>query len=318
MAGEGLGTTMKLSIVATLYQSSPYLQEFVERTVQVASDYSGTSFEIILVNDGSPDDSLSVALELLDKYSQLTIVDLSRNFGHHKAMLAGLKQSSGEHVFLLDTDLEEEPEWLACFGERMSEVQSDVVYGAQINRKGGWFEKWSGNAFYRFFNFLTGMDLPANVTTARLMTRRYVDALLMHNESEIFIAGLWHATGFSQEPYLVEKHHSSETTYTLRKKLSQLVDSVTSFSNTPLVGIFHVGILIFIGALGYTGFLVFSRLFLEQPLSGWTSIMASIWLIGGLIISFLGVIGVYLSKVFMESKHRPNSIIRQIYSRAKE
>lgn len=132
------------------------------------------------------------------------------------------------------------------------------------------------------------------------------------------MAGLLHITGFDQRPQSIRKHCTSETTYTLQKKLSLLVNSVTSFSNTPLVSIFYVGLAISLLALVYICYLVLHWLNSAQPLSGWTSVMASIWILGGMIISFIGVVGIYLSKIFSETKHRPYTIVRQIYGRPQE
>jgi putative glycosyltransferase len=306
---------MKLSIVATLYLSSPYVDEFVERAGRAAQDMSGDDYEIILVNDGSPDDSLDVAIRLADRDAHVAVVDLSRNFGHHKAMMTGLAHASGDRVFLIDSDLEEEPEWLKPFAAAMQEEQCDVVYGVQEQRKGGLFERWSGHWFYMFFRALTGLNLPRDVVTARLMTRRYVDALTSHEEREVFMAGLWHITGFKQCPVAVKKHSTSETTYTLRRKMSLLVNSVTAFSNAPLVGIFYMGVTMFLIASACTLYLLVNWLFLSRPLSGWTSVMASIWLLGGMVISFIGIVGIYLSKIYSETKRRPYTIIRQIYQK---
>lgn len=240
---------MKLSIVATLYQSAPYINEFHERASATARRLVGDDYEIVLVNDGSPDNSLDLAVKLTEQDSHVVVVDLSRNFGHHKAMMTGLAHAKGERVFLIDSDLEEEPEWLETFVQQMEQESCDVVYGIQERRKGSWFERWSGQWFYRFFKALTGLALPENVVTARLMTRRYVNALLRHEEREVFMAGLWYITGFDQRPYVIKKHNTSETTYTFRRKMSLLVNSVTSFSNTPLVSIFYIGISISLFAL---------------------------------------------------------------------
>jgi putative glycosyltransferase len=306
---------MKLSIVATLYQSMAYLSEFYQRTSAVARQLVDEDYEIILVNDGSPDGSLGLAVHLTEADSHVVVIDLSRNFGHHKAMMTGLAHAKGEQILLLDSDLEEEPECLIAFAEQMQRHRCDVVYGVQEQRKGAWFERWSGQWFYRFFKAITGLTLPKNMATARLMTRRYVNALLRHKEREIFIAGLWHITGFDQRPQVVKKHSTSETTYTIRRKMSLLVNSVTSFSNAPLVGIFYIGVSILVGSVFYIGYLIIQWLSLSRPLSGWTSVMASIWLLGGLIISFIGVVGIYLSKIFSETKQRPYTIVRQIYAK---
>jgi len=307
---------MKLSVVATLYRSSEYLDEFCRRTGAAAAQLAGDDFEIILVNDGSPDDSLERALGLSKTNPHLVIVDLSRNFGHYKAIMTGLAQAKGENLFLIDSDLEEEPEWLLPFSQQKVEAGCDVVYGVQKRRKGDFFERWSGQCFYRLFRLMTGLELPNSVTTARLMSRRYVDALLRHGEREVFLAGLWFITGFDQRAHAVVKHATSETTYTLRKKLSIFVNSVTSFSNAPLIAIFYTGVFISFSAAIFTGFLVVRWLGFDRPPAGWTSVVASIWLLQGLVISFLGIIGIYLSKIFSETKQRPYTIIRQIHGKA--
>jgi putative glycosyltransferase len=306
---------MKLSIVATLYQSAPYIGEFHRRASAAAQQLVGEDFEIVFVNDGSPDSSLDIAVAIGEADAHVRVIDLSRNFGHHKAMMTGLAYAKGDRVFLIDIDLEEEPEYLGVFAEQMAAEHCDMVYGVQHYRKGGWLERWSGRWFYFFFRMITGLALPENVLTARLMTRRYVDALLRHQEREVFMAGLWHITGFVQVPKIVTKHNTSPTTYTLRRKLSLLINSITSFSNAPLVGIFYIGVSIFLLAVLYTAYLVFHWMFLSKPLSGWTSMMASIWLIGGLVISFIGVVGIYLSKIFSETKQRPYTIVRHVYEK---
>ena len=305
---------MKLSIVATLYRSAPYIEEFHRRTSlaarQVTEDY-----EIVLINDGSPDDSLVRAVALTEMDEHVVVVDLSRNFGHHRAMMAGLAQARGDKVFLLDSDLEEEPEWLLSFMEQMATDGCDVVYGTQEVRKGGAFERWSGVWYYILYRALTGLKVPYNITTARLMSRRYVDALVSFEEREIDIGGLWFITGFDQRPQVVKKHSTSETSYTFGKKVAIVVNAITSFSNLPLVWIFYAGLVIFSIACVYAGYLVMHRIFDAQPIGGWTSVMVSIWLLGGLILSAIGVIGIYLAKVFSETKRRPNVIIREIYGK---
>lgn len=309
---------MKLSIVATLYQSAPYIHEFHDRAGTAARQLAGEDYEIILVNDGSPDNSLDLAIQLTELDPHVVVVDLSRNFGHHKAMMTGLAHAKGEYIFLIDSDLEEEPEWVIVFDEQMKQEHCDVVYGIQESRKGNLFERWTGQWFYRFFKLFTGLSLPENIVTARLMTRRYVDALLRHKEREVFMAGLWHTTGFEQHPHTIKKHSTSETTYTFHRKMSLLVNSITAFSNAPLVSIFYIGVSISAFALAYIAYLITHWIFLAKPMSGWTSVMASIWLLGGMIISFIGIVGIYLSKIFLETKQRPYTIVRQVYAQRQE
>ena len=307
---------MKLSVVATLYQSAPYINEFYERACAVAQKLTNDGYEIIFVNDGSKDDSLDLAIRLSKRDSHVIVVDLSRNFGHHKAIMTGLAHSRGEKVFLIDSDLEESPEWLLNFNDQMTEDSyTDVVFGIQETRKGGLFERYTGKLFWMLINRLSGLSLPANIVTARLMSRRYVDALLLHKEREVFLAGLWQITGFKQKQVTVQKHNKNSTTYTFGRKLSLLVNSVTSFSVLPLVAIFYIGFIIFSFACCYTAYLVFNWLFFSYIVAGWTSLMVSVWLLGGLILSSLGIIGLYLSKVYSESKRRPYTIVRDIYGR---
>lgn len=309
---------MKLSIVATLYQSAPYINEFYERASTVAKQLVEEDYEIVFVNDGSPDNSLELAVELTEHDSHVIVIDLSRNFGHHKAMMTGVAHAKGDKVFLIDSDLEEEPEWLLAFSERMESVGCDVVYGIQEVRKGNWFQRWSGQWFYLFFKALTGFSLPANIVTSRLMERGYVDALVSHREREVFMAGLWYITGFHQVSLPIKKHNTSATTYTFRKKMSLLVNSVTSFSNKPLVSIFYIGVVISFMSFVYITFIGVNWMFLEKPVSGWASLIASVWLLGGMITSFIGVIGIYLSKIFTETKQRPYTIVRQVHAKQKK
>ncbi|CEG58360.1 glycosyltransferase family 2 protein [Legionella fallonii] len=307
---------MKLSIVATLYKSDPFIDEFYQRASHVAQQFANHDYEIIFVNDGSPDKSLERAVQLSEHDNHIVVVDLSRNFGHHKAMRAGLECSTGDYVFLIDSDLEEEPEWLIPFSEQMSAEQSDVVYGVQENRKGNWFERWSGSIYYVLLNWLISIEHPKNITTARLMSRRYVTALLSHKEIESVISCLWVITGFNQCAHIVKKHTKSTTTYGFFKKINHMINAVTSFSAAPLHMIFLCGIFIFLGTVVYTSTLIIDRVFMATPLNGWTSIMVSIWLLGGIIISFIGIIGIYLAKIFSETKQRPYVIIRKIYGKS--
>jgi putative glycosyltransferase len=306
---------MKLSIVATLYQSAPYINEFHQRASATAKQLVGDDYEIVFVNDGSPDSCLELAVRLSETDLHVVLVDLSRNFGHHKAMMTGVDYAKGDHVFLIDSDLEEEPEWLLDFSKQMQIENCDVVFGVQMRRKGNWFERLSGLLFYRCFKMLTGLQLSETAVTARLMSRRYVDALLTHKEREVFMAGLWYITGFAQQSYIVKKHSTSKTTYSFKNKMSLFVNSVTSFSNAPLVAIFYVGISISFIALIYIKYLIIRWFFLAKMLDGWTSVIASIWLLGGLIISFIGVVGIYLSKIYSETKQRPYTIVRNVYKK---
>ena len=164
---------MKISVVTTLYNSAPYISEFVNRArtelTKLTDDY-----EIILVDDGSPDDSLRIALELLPAEPQLKVIELSRNFGHHKAIMTGLEHATGDLIFLIDVDLEEPPELLGQFSQTLRDEKLDVVFGFQKARKGALLERLGGHLAWRFLNLFLPVKIPYNHSTIRLMTRDYV------------------------------------------------------------------------------------------------------------------------------------------------
>jgi putative glycosyltransferase len=303
---------MRLSIVATLYSSAPYVEEFCRRATAAAKSVTD-HFEIVLVNDGSPDNALDVALRVRRGNPHLRIVDLARNFGHHKAMMTGLAHARGELVFLIDSDLEEDPELLSTFLAEMQRTGADVVHGVQRRRKGGWFERVSGAVAYKVFNAITKNPIPESLVTVRLMTRRYVRALVEYQEREMNIGVLFTYAGFLQIPFPIDKRHKGTSTYNLGRKFSHFVNSVTSFSSTPLVFIFYMGFSIAVLAGIYGAYLVGFWLTHDTILAGWSSLIVSVWFLGGLTLLSLGVIGIYLSKVFSEVKQRPFTTVREIY-----
>ena len=303
---------MKLSVVSTLYRSSGTVDEFIRRASASARALVGDSFEIILVNDGSPDDSVECAATLLPTHPELVLVDLSRNFGHHVALLEGLRHSTGELVFLIDSDLEEEPEWLSTFHDRMRDEEADVIFGFQEQRKGGFFERASGAIYWSAFRRLSGLQIPANVITCRLMTRRYVDGLMLHGEREVSIGAVFAVTGFKQVGLPVAKGHKGSSTYSLRLKIWHLVNSISAFSTKPLNAIFLMGVVVSTVGFMFLLYLVVAGLFWSKSPAGWTSVMVSVWLLGGFILISLGVIAIYLGKVFSEVKARPRAIVRSI------
>jgi putative glycosyltransferase len=303
---------MDLSIVTTLYRSAPYLEEFYARTCAVAERMT-RDFEIILVNDGSPDQSLEIALSLYRKDPRVRVIDLSRNFGHHKAMMTGLTHARGDLVFLLDSDLEEEPELLERFHKELGSTGADVIYGVQEKRKGEFFERVSGVLYFKVFNLFSNHHIPPNHVTARLMTSRYVAALKQHAEHEFVMSSLWALTGFQQLPMTVRKHTKGASSYSLGQKFAHLVNAITSSSGKPLVLVFYLGCVIsFLAALAAID-LIARRVFFGHLLGGWPSLIVSIWLLGGITIFCVGVIGIYLSKIFLEVKQRPYTIIKEIY-----
>jgi putative glycosyltransferase len=300
-----------------MYLSAPFLEAFYRRAVAAAAAVD-ESFEIVLVNDGSPDDSLDVALALCRSDPRVRVVDLSRNFGHHKAMMTGLGRARGDLVFLIDCDLEEEPEWLSRFLQTLRETRADVVYGAQQARKGGLFERLSGHLFFHVVSPLLAIPIQPNVVTARLMTRRYVRALVAHRDREVCLSGLWAITGFEQRAIEVVKGSRPGTSYSFRRRVSTLVNAVTSFSNRPLIAVFYMGALVMaLSALAAAGLIV-RALTHGIAVAGYASLIVSIWFLGGLTVFSIGIVGVYVAKIFTETKERPYTIVRAEYGASED
>jgi putative glycosyltransferase len=303
---------MRLSVVATLYASAPYIEEFVRRSTDAARRVTD-DFEIVLVNDGSPDNSLEVALKAQRTNPRVRVVDLARNFGHHKAMMTGMLHAKGDLVFLIDSDLEEDPAWLTDFVAEMERAKADVVYGVQRKRRGKLFERLSGAIFYAAFNAIAKQHVPPNMMTVRLMSRRYVDAFAAYQEREFNIGALWLHAGFTQVPLYFDKAFKGSTTYNFSKKMVHVVNSVTAFSSTPLEAIFYTGVAISVFAGVYGVYLIGRWVVVSEIPEGWSSLIVSVWFLGGLTMLALGVIGIYLSKMFSEVKQRPFTTVRQVY-----
>ncbi len=304
---------MKISIVTTLYESSPYIAEFYKR-LKNSLHKIGAQYEIIFVDDGSPDDSLSIVSALLKDDLNITVVELSRNFGHHKAMMTGLEYANGDYVLMIDSDLEEVPELLEVYWEKMSENKNtDVVYGKLSQRKDTIWNKLTSGLFYRLLNFLSGEEMPIDIAFSRLATRNYISNLLRFRESEMYIGGLWHMTGFKQISVNIVKHSKGISSYTLRKKIEMLVNAITSFSSMPLRMIFHAGIVTTVIAIILSIFFLVRKIIYAEIVSGWTSLIVITLLMSGIILSSLGIIAIYMSKIFNEVKNRPYTIVRSVH-----
>jgi len=303
---------MKVSVVTTMYRSRSFLAEFYRRALEAVNKL-GLTYEFIFVNDGSPDDSLAVALDIQKSDRNVMVIELSRNFGHHKAIMAGLREASGDLTFLVDCDLEEEPELLISFYNKMNESESDVVYGVQEKRKGKFSERFFGSVFYKVFNYFSEQPIPENILMARLMKKAYVDELIRFDEKEFFLGATFATLGFRQSGLTVNKKDKGSTTYSLRKKVSLMVNAITSTSNKPLVYVFYLGTLISSVSFIFIVAMLIRHFFFVRLLTGWPSLILSIWLLSGLIILSIGIVGIYLSKIYAETKHRPTVVVRKKY-----
>ncbi len=305
---------MKLSIVTTLYQSSEYIYEF-HRRISIACEAYFNDIELIFVNDGSTDDSLKKILTLQATDDRIKIIDLSRNYGHHKAIMTGLNYATGDYVFLTDCDLEEPPESFAAFWFEINKDHGvDVIYATQNDRKGSWWERISGNIVWRIINKFSTIPIPLNLITSRLMNKKFISALREFKEHDVFLASIIASAGFNQVGISVAKTSKASSTYNIKRKIDLLINGITSFSSTPLLIVFYLGLIIC--SLSTVVAITFGikQLISNSAPSGWTSLLISIWLLGGIIIFCIGILGIYLSRIFTETKARPYTLVKNIYT----
>ena len=303
----------KISVVSTLYHSALTIEEFLQSTCSIVPKIT-KNFEIVLIDDGSPDNSV----ELCRNFdAPIKLVSFNKNHGHHHAMMAAVEHAKGDFIFLIDSDLEESPSLLLEFWEKLKQNHdTDMIFGVQDSRKGKLTERIFGSLFYTIFNFLSDIKIPANLLTVRLMTRRYVDVLTQFKERALFIGGVWQMAGFKQIPLLVHKKSTHRTTYTLKDKLELVLNSITSFSSKPLVLLFKLSLFINIITLAYISRTIYYWFAYDENISGYSSLIISIWMFGGLLLSATSVVGLYLSKVFIEVKKRPRYSIKEIFDRS--
>lgn len=304
----------RISIVSTMYRSRAFLDEFVEQCLAALARIECTQFEIVLVNDGSPDDSVDWALGRRASLPQLVVVDLSRNFGHHAAMQAGLSLARGELIFLIDCDLEVSPLVLVDMHAKLIQTRSDAVYGYQEARKGGWVERRAGSVFYRVFNSMSDVHIPENMTTERLMTRRFVQAALQLGDKNLFIGGMLAWTGYQQIGIPIPKgQREGASSYTLARRVRLMVDAISAFSAQPLQLLFNAGVSITGLSLLYIVYLIVRKALFDDTLTGFTSVMALVALSLGITTMGLGVIGIYLGKVYKQVQNRPTFIVKDVH-----
>lgn len=306
----------KISVVTSLYQSAPYIAEFHARHA-ACLEKMGVDFEFVFVDDGSPDDSAKIVEGLAARSRKVKLVALSRNFGQHAAMFAGLAHAQGNYVYALDCDLEEEPENILEFYQTIRQTPDlDVVYGVIRERAGGFLSRVLGRVFFLILDLFSSVKITPNQGWQRIMTRRYVEALLRYTEVETLPAGLMALAGFAQKPLTIEKKYKGSTSYSFKKRFGLAVNSITAFSSRPLalICLFGLGLtlLSFLAILA----IVAVKLSGYNFQTGWVSVIASIWCVGGLILFSVGVMGIYLSKVFNQVKGRPLYIVKNIVTSA--
>jgi putative glycosyltransferase len=270
--------------------------------------------ELVLVDDGSPDESLALAREHAARDTRIVVVELARNFGHHHAILAGLSQALGDRVFIVDSDLEEAPELLVDFASIMEAGGVDVVFGIHNHSQGSLLRRTTSRAFWFVFNWASDAKTPLNICNVRLMKRRYVDALLSLQEANVFLGGMFHWVGFKQLAVPIERNlRRAQSTYSIAGRVRLAVRSIAAFSTAPLKGMFLLGTIM--STLAFLLALYFTALKVLDPKIqlGFTSLIISIWFLSGIIIACLGVLGIYLAYVYTETKRRPRVIVRDVF-----
>lgn len=305
----------RLSIVTMVYKSQPFLEEFLAQASDAARAVVGDDYELVFVIDGSPDDSLSLLRAKQATEPRITVVDLTRNFGHHHAAWCGLHIARGERVFIIDCDLEVPPSILLTFVARFQETGADVVYGFQEKRAGDASRKALGEVFWRVFNFLSPTAVPRNICTERLMSRRYVDALLTMGDRNLFLAGMYFWVGYDQVGVpLQRKPRPGKTGYTFLKRAELMVRAISAFSSWPLQASFWIGLVIALACTVYGSALVVRKLLdPDAVLSGFTTLSLLVSMAAGMIMMSLGVIGLYISRIYNQTQNRPVYLIRSIY-----
>ncbi len=302
-----MSTAPYLSVITSVYQAQGYIDAFYSKMLQSIKKITD-DYEIIFVNDGSPDLSLEKLKAIQQNDPRVVIADLSRNFGQHPALWAGLKLSRGEFVFIIDCDMEESPDYLAEFHQVQKTQAADIVFAAQKKRKRAWHHRFTGNVFYWIIAKCTSYPVIPNVLMMRLMTRQYVDTLLTFREYDPRLTILAYNVGFKSVCVPIEKQFKGASSYTFDKKVEEAWAYLIGISNRPLLYIAYLGALLLaffiVAALGY-------GMFGSNRLTGWLIVMLGVST--GLVLTAIGTVGMYLGRVLQEVRNPPFPIIQKLY-----
>jgi dolichol-phosphate mannosyltransferase len=301
----------EISVVLPVFNEQDNIEEIHRRLVNVLQSVS--SFELIFVNNGSYDDSGARISEIQGSDPHVKLVDLSRNFGHQGALTAGIDQSLGRAIVLMDADLQDPPEVLEEMIARWHEG-AEVVYAVRQKRKDNVLKRAAYFAFYRFLRRCSDIEMPLDSGDFCLMDRVVVDHLKALPEKSRFLRGLRAWVGFKQVPLYYERaeRHAGESKYQFRHLFRFALEGLVSFSSMPLRLAVYCGFLVSLSGIGYLAFALVSRLINSQLPAGWTSTVALILLLGGTQLILLGVLGEYIARIYDEAKKRPTYIIKSI------
>ncbi len=300
---------MHISVVSPVYKAEKIVDELVERLVRSLSLIT-SDFEIVLVDDNSPDASWEKILRNCNNDKRVKGIRLSKNFGQHNAITCGLDYCSGDWVVVMDCDLQDKPEEIIKLYEKAKEG-NDVVLGRRDKRTDGFIKKTSSKIFYKTFNFLTDMNCDSEVGAFRIISRKVVENFRQIRESNRYFYGLVQWMGFS--PVTVNVAHGErfegKSTYSFFKLFSMALETIISYSDKPLRIVTMIGL--FMSTITFAfGFYLFLRaIILGSPVTGWSSLIVSMYFLSGIIITVLGIVGLYLGKTYSETKKRPIYII---------
>lgn len=294
-----------ISVVVPVYNEEGTVAELHRRLTSVLAPLG--RYELLLVDDGSSDGTWLAARELARTDQHLRLIRLSRNFGHQVALSAGLDHARGNAVVSMDGDLQDPPELIPELIDRWR-AGSDVVFAIRRQREGEtWFKLATASAFYKLINRVSSVEIPEQAGDFRLLSRRALDALLAMPERARFLRGMSSWIGFEQAsvPYARDPRYAGETKYPLRRMLHFAGDAVTSFSATPIRLVAALGFMSVAVCLVALAWTLYVRLFTDETVAGWTSVIVVVLFLGGVQLLSLGIIGQYVGRIFDEVKDRP-------------
>ena len=300
-----------LSFIVPMYNEEDVVPVFFDRIFEVIGKLE-LSVEIVCVNDGSTDATVSLLREYRSRDSRVKYIDFSRNFGKEIALTAGLDHASGKAVIILDADLQDPPELIFAFVEKWREGY-EVVYGARRSRDAdSWLKKATASAFYRLMDRIAGVGIPSDAGDFRLMDRRVVDALSGVRERNRFMKGLFAWVGYKHIgiPYDRPERAAGGTKFGFWRLWNFALDGITGFSTLPLRFAGYLGLLVATLSILYGAYLLVWTLAFGRDVPGYASLMVSVLILGGLQLMFLGVIGEYIGRIYEETKQRPIYLIQ--------
>lgn len=302
-----------LSIVTPCFNESEVIQLFYRELKPVLETLTGIDHEIVLVDDGSVDDTLDQLNKLAAEDRAVRVVSLSRNFGHQIALTAGLDFARGDAVVMMDSDLQHPPSSIPELVARWREGY-DIVSAVRSNTQGAsWLKDFTSNGFYTLFNMLSSTRVPKGAADFCLLSRRVYETIRGMPERHRLLRGMVSWTGYRRilVPYECAERVAGESKYSLSKMVGLALDAVFSFSAQPLKLAFKIGILMAIAGFAYLAWNVISGLLNDNLVPGYASLIGVTVMLGGCQLAFIGLIGEYLSRVFEEVKGRPVYLVKQ-------